>query len=172
MIIKIFELNKINLSDKKFFLFYGENNGYKNETIRFIMKDSYGTATDHLKEVGIIKNNSNIKTNDLEVKATKASKICDIVIKDNNWNQANWKFLSIDVEGIDEVIIKDLDIIKLSPDVIAIEYFIPKKISFINKLDYIVDSDLIRYLKEKGFALQSISGPTLILVRIKSKQTA
>ena len=71
---------------------------------------------------------------------------------------------------MDESFIKDLDLIKLSPDVIAIEYFLPKKISFIEKINYISSCDLIKDLREKGFTLQSICGPTLILVSIKSKK--
>ena len=31
MIIKSFELDKIDLNDKQFFLLYGENQGHKNE---------------------------------------------------------------------------------------------------------------------------------------------
>ena len=34
MIIKAFEVNKTDLSKFNFFLFYGENEGYKIETIR------------------------------------------------------------------------------------------------------------------------------------------
>ena len=34
MIIKSFELNKIDLNDKQFFLLYGENQGHKNELIQ------------------------------------------------------------------------------------------------------------------------------------------
>ena len=36
MIIKSFELNKINVKSSNFYLFYGENEGYKNETIEKI----------------------------------------------------------------------------------------------------------------------------------------
>ena len=34
MIIKSFEISKINKTKNKFFLFYGENEGFKNETIK------------------------------------------------------------------------------------------------------------------------------------------
>ena len=33
MIFKSFEIEKINLVNKKYFLFYGENQGYKNQII-------------------------------------------------------------------------------------------------------------------------------------------
>lgn len=143
-------------------------NSYKDKTVNFIMKDSYGSATDHLKESGIVKNNLNNKTRLLEVKASTANQICDILIQDKNWTQANWKFISIDIEGMDEIFLKDLDLIKLSPDVIAVEFFIPKKISIVNKVDFIINCDLVKDLKEKGYILQSIAGPTLIFIRLKS----
>ncbi len=34
MIIKSFETNKLNIEKNKFFLFYGENEGFKNEIIK------------------------------------------------------------------------------------------------------------------------------------------
>jgi len=37
MIIKSFELNKINVKSSNFYLFYGENEGYKNEAIEKII---------------------------------------------------------------------------------------------------------------------------------------
>jgi len=36
MIIKSFELDKINVKSSNFYLFYGENEGYKNEAIEKI----------------------------------------------------------------------------------------------------------------------------------------
>jgi len=38
MIIKFFEINKINLNDNKFILLYGKNDGLKNETINRLIK--------------------------------------------------------------------------------------------------------------------------------------
>ena len=40
MIIKNYELSKNNLVNKNFFLFYGENEGYKNEIIEKIILDN------------------------------------------------------------------------------------------------------------------------------------
>ena len=39
MIIKSFELDKINVKNSNFYLFYGENEGYKNEAIEKIFTD-------------------------------------------------------------------------------------------------------------------------------------
>ena len=41
MIIKSFELSKINLAEKKFYLFYGENEGHKKEVLEEKFKRSY-----------------------------------------------------------------------------------------------------------------------------------
>ena len=39
MIIKSFEIDKINIKSNNFYLFYGENEGSKNEAIEKIKKD-------------------------------------------------------------------------------------------------------------------------------------
>ena len=39
MIIKSFELKKINFEINKFILFYGKNNGLKNEAIDILIKE-------------------------------------------------------------------------------------------------------------------------------------
>ena len=39
MIVKNFEINKLNFNLKKIFLFYGKNEGLKNETIRSVIKN-------------------------------------------------------------------------------------------------------------------------------------
>ncbi len=40
MIIKFFELNKIDLNKNKIILFYGKNEGLKNESIKILLKNS------------------------------------------------------------------------------------------------------------------------------------
>ena len=41
MILKSFELNKIKLNNYKFYLFYGENEGLKEETIKNLFERNY-----------------------------------------------------------------------------------------------------------------------------------
>ena len=41
MIVKAFEIKKINLDKTRLFLFYGENEGYKNEIIKKIFEKNY-----------------------------------------------------------------------------------------------------------------------------------
>mgnify|MGYP001338624566 CR=1 FL=1 len=55
MIIKSFELNKINYK-KKFFLFYGENQGHKNQVIEEKFKKKYYECTYYYEEEEVLKN--------------------------------------------------------------------------------------------------------------------
>ena len=45
MIQKAFEINKINLKKYNFYLFYGENEGYKNEIIKNKFEQLYQNKT-------------------------------------------------------------------------------------------------------------------------------
>tara|TARA_B100000795_G_scaffold134709_1_gene100627 strand:- start:177 stop:1172 length:996 start_codon:yes stop_codon:yes gene_type:complete len=56
MINKVFELNNIDLKIQKFFLFYGENNGHKNEIIKKIFNKKYSENTYRYEENEIINN--------------------------------------------------------------------------------------------------------------------
>jgi hypothetical protein len=103
------------------------------------------------------------------VKAITAANLTQIVLKDSYWRDAPWRFISIDIESLDEEFLNDLDIGALAPDLIAVEHFIPKNVSDWSKLTYIANScDLVNNLKSQGFSLQSICGPTLIFVRTAS----
>jgi len=59
MIIKSFELNKIKLNSHKFYLFYGENEGLKEETIKKLFEISYQDRTLRYEEKEIIDNINN-----------------------------------------------------------------------------------------------------------------
>ena len=56
MIIKSFELNKINVKSSNFYLFYGENEGYKNETIEKIFNTNISESTYRYEEKEILDN--------------------------------------------------------------------------------------------------------------------
>ena len=56
MINKVFELNNVDLKIQKFFLFYGENNGHKNEIIKKIFNKKYSENTYRYEENEIINN--------------------------------------------------------------------------------------------------------------------
>jgi len=56
MIIKSFELSKINLKENHFFLLYGENEGHKKEVIQARFKNSYADNIYAYEESEILKN--------------------------------------------------------------------------------------------------------------------
>ena len=49
MIIKAYELEKINLEKNKNFLFYGENQGYKNQVIEEKFKKNYKEKLNNIR---------------------------------------------------------------------------------------------------------------------------
>ena len=59
MIIKSFELNKIDLKKNNFFLFYGENEGLKKEIIESNFKNNYPKKTFYYDESEILNNKGN-----------------------------------------------------------------------------------------------------------------
>ena len=59
MILKSFELNKIKLDSHKFYLFYGENEGLKEETIKNLFEKSYPDKIHRYEEKEIIDNINN-----------------------------------------------------------------------------------------------------------------
>ena len=144
-------------------------NNYSKEFVIFNLGSKYGKPTDHIEGQGIVSNDSsNFKIN---AKATKAKDICSIVLSNPKWEEAKWRILDIDVEGLDYEILTSLDLKQLKPDIVAIESFPPLKLDYQLKIDYYLRDDLIvKHLKTLGYSLQSICGPTLIFIRIKSKK--
>jgi len=59
MILKSFELNKIKLNNHKFYLFYGENEGLKEETIKNLFEKNYQDKIHRYEEKEIIDNINN-----------------------------------------------------------------------------------------------------------------
>jgi DNA polymerase-3 subunit delta len=56
MILKSFELGKIKLNDHKFYLFYGDNEGLKEETIRNLFEKKYLNKTYRYEEKEVLNN--------------------------------------------------------------------------------------------------------------------
>ena len=56
MILKSFELNKINLTNYKFYLFYGDNEGFKEETIKNLFEKNYLNKIHRYEEKEILDN--------------------------------------------------------------------------------------------------------------------
>ena len=59
MILKSFELNKIKLNNHKFYLFYGDNEGLKEETIKNLFEKNYQDKIHRYEEKEILDNISN-----------------------------------------------------------------------------------------------------------------
>ncbi len=63
MILKSFEIEKIKIEDKNFFLFYGENQGHKNQIIEEKFKKKYKENTYYYDENEILNNENNFFNN-------------------------------------------------------------------------------------------------------------
>ena len=97
MIIKSFELNKIN-NNNKFFLFYGENQGYKNQIIQEKFKKNYPESAYSYDEAEILNNKEIFFNNILSKSFFEKEKL--III-----NRATDKIKDI----IEEIIDKNID---------------------------------------------------------------
>ena len=56
MILKSFELNKFKLDNHKFYLFYGDNEGLKEETIKNLFEKNYQDKIHRYEEKEILDN--------------------------------------------------------------------------------------------------------------------
>jgi DNA polymerase-3 subunit delta len=63
MIIKSFELGKIDFKDKNFFLLYGENQGFKSEVIKNKFKKNYSENIYNYEENNVLNNKENFFNN-------------------------------------------------------------------------------------------------------------
>ena len=144
-------------------------NSWEKDHIEFFMGNSYGQATDHVSGLGVGKDSAEGST--VKVKTLTANALSEFICKDPTWDKAPWRFISIDIEGLDDEFVRDLDLAKLAPDVLAVEYFLPSHIPVWDKMSFLVNScDVIKDIQKKGFVLQSICGPTLIMVRTASRK--
>ena len=103
MIIKSFEINKINLNLNKFFLFYGKNDGLKNELTKKIIKK---IKISNYEEKEVLENKNNFIENLLTKSLFEEQKI--IIIR-----RSTDKILSIiedlHTKKIDDIIIINSD---------------------------------------------------------------
>ena len=103
MILKSFEIEKIKIEDKNFFLFYGENQGHKNQIIKEKFKKKYKENTYYYDENEILNNENNFFNNILSKSFFENEKL--III-----NRATDKIKKI-LEEIIEKKIQDLVIV-------------------------------------------------------------
>ena len=62
MIIKTFEFNKINIDKYNLYLFYGENDGYKNEIIKNKFEKNYKNKTYRYDEKDVLEKKNDFFT--------------------------------------------------------------------------------------------------------------
>ena len=103
MIVKSFELNKIDLKNKNFFLLYGENQGHKNEVIEKKFKKIFSDNIFNYEEAEVINNEEDFFNNVLSKSFFENEKL--III-----SRASDKIKDI-IEEIIEKKIEDLTII-------------------------------------------------------------
>ena len=103
MILKSFEIEKIKIEDKNFFLFYGENQGHKNQIVEEKFKKKYKENTYYYDESEILNNENNFFNNILSKSFFENEKL--IVI-----NRATDKIKKI-LEEVIEKKIQDLVIV-------------------------------------------------------------
>ena len=101
MIIKYYETNKINLDENKFLLFYGKNDGLKNETIEDLIKNK--TSISYYEEKEILENSKIFLESIISKSLFENEKI--VIVK-----RASEKFFKI-IEEISSKNIEDLIII-------------------------------------------------------------
>ena len=107
MIIKSYELNKINLKQKKFCLFYGKNEGLKSQSIDDLIKNKQSAIKYEEKE--ILENTNNFLENVFSKSLFENEKI--IIVK-----RVTDKILKV-IEEIEEKNIEDVQII-LNADIL------------------------------------------------------
>ena len=98
MILKSFEVEKIKIKDKKFFLFYGENQGHKNQVIKERFENEYNKSTYTYEEAEILKSKDDFFNNILSKSFFENEKL--III-----NRATDKISDI----LDEIIEKKIE---------------------------------------------------------------
>lgn len=140
-------------------------------SVTFLLSGDYGSATDSVVGFGFLLNQADVHT--VSAPALKAGDLVNQVLSLDAWWSAPWRVLNIDIEGLDEQVLHDLQLPSLKPDVVAVECFLPADVSCWEKISWIVqDSSLVASMSHWGYSLQSICGPTLVFVRISSKLNA
>ena len=105
----------------------------------------------------------------VQAKALRPSEVEAILVANQHWRESHWRLINVDIEGLDEKILRDCDLSRLKPDVIAIEQFVPKTVPVWEKVTYLSTCSVTTYMSESAFSLQSICGPTLIFLRKASR---
>ena len=127
--------------------------------------DGYGKKTDSAVGYGIDKSKLISDHNVQKVKAISISELLEFSFSTNQFKGTSWSILNIDIEGLDEDVIKSINFEKYAFDVVCIEVF-PRDPW--NKVNEYLNSFVNQTMETGGYSLQSICGPTLIYLHRKS----
>lgn len=127
--------------------------------------DGYGAKSDSVVGYGVVESELTSAQNAQKVKAFPISKLLELSFSTNHAKGAIWSILNVDIEGLDEDVIKSVNFEKYPFDVICIEVFPQDRW---NKVSEYLDSFTNQMMETRGYSLQSICGPTLIYLRKKS----
>lgn len=145
-------------------------NSWPEQHVNLQLSEGYGSATDHVAGYGVL---TRSPTQALSVPALRAGDHAAELAATPTWMAAPWRILNLDIEGLDEQVLCDLNLEKLIPDVVAVENFIPANVSAWPKLNWIVEeSPIVKTMNHSGYSLQSVCGPTLVFVRKASLKQA
>ena len=110
MIVKSFELKKINIQKYNFYLFYGENDGYKNQVIKDIFIDKHKENIDRFDENEILNNFETFVSNLINKSFFDESKL--IVI-----SRVSEKIIKL----IDELLVRNINDLKIILNAASLE---------------------------------------------------
>ncbi len=91
-----------------------------------------------------------VRTHKLETKTLAT------ILKEHQIKQNNIDFLTIDIEGIDEIVLKSINFTEFRPNYIVFE---SHDFNFYN----IHENEMISYLKQNNYEITAKAGPSLIL---------
>lgn len=100
-------------------------NSYSDQEVPFRLSGGYVSATDHVSGYCVLHEETSPST----VRALRAGGLATKLIAMAEWSAAPWRMLNLDIEGLDEQVLHDLNLEPLRPDVLAVESFVLANIS-------------------------------------------
>lgn len=76
----------------------------------------------------------------------------------SDFNITHVDYMNLDIEGFDEMILREIDFLKIHPQVVSIE-------DYSTSLAELTQSSITQFMEEKGYGLAGRAGPTSIFLR-------
>ncbi len=127
--------------------------------------DGYGSKNDSVAGYGVGEIQTTFVQKTQKVKALQISELMEFSFSSKYAKDASWSVINIDIEGLDEEVIKSINFDNYPFDVVCLEVF-PHDIW--DKVNEYLSSSVNSMMIEAGYSLQSVCGPTLIYLRKKS----